>query len=897
MIVPGLISTLPMRPGWIPAAPLWPVDLSSDSTLCKSFDLLETKRGVVPFEKFERRRSLDLFQFSDSELLEKWTSSTETTFLVRGWYRTLDKDAFRGKKILDFGCGLGPDSILYAEHGMQDLLSLDQLPADYDIDCCGSCINAPLEVSRLEAQSLLAHLPVGGRWIELGYPKTRWQREGCLSVDRWGEKTDGRTPWVEWHDVEKLEYMISPATFEVVLYIEFHNSDFNWFDLLRLDDCAEVRLSLNTGFKPAATHQQNRGKEENFMSERVADTRNPLREPLNELKELQEARRLAFIRPLVPYPGWSFDADWNNPDFAFGQRRRIWEYFNERQIKAPLVFDWYNGLKLNLYLGNDLSRQLFIAGCVEPNEFAFFDQILAPGMVFIDAGANDGIFTLFAAQRVGPQGKVWAFEPSEREFTRLEQNVALNELQNVNAFRVALADTEAEQDLMIAGYEHEGQNTLGGFVHQGVRLMRTERVAARRLDSLVQEAKLPTVDVIKLDVEGAEHRVIEGARTVLAQFRPVVLFEALDPALRKQGSSRENLCGLLSSLQYRLFTFDETDGLPTPADAGGSSENMIAIPAESSLANRYVAREHGNAVSVSTASPLRPAEKSRPPAFDPARAYWNHRATLRDARERILSLARAVNHPTDLWPYQWAQLMAAVIDFAPDLILELGRGKGNSTCAFTEASNLNQGRSRIVSLCFSDNWERETLPRLREIVSEDWFKPLRALREDILEFNYAKLLSGAKRVLIFWDAHGFDIAECVLGKILPIAAPIEHLVIMHDLSDTRYCAEEQLGYGGYGLWKGNDWSGPRLKLGIIDSAVEQSIAALDFTTRNHITLDSADHSFHTCLSAVQQAEMRAELGELFDTQGHWFYFSLNERPGPYKFPRFSRHVATVKPRR
>lgn len=231
------------------------------------------------------------------------------------------------------------------------------------------------------------------------------------------------------------------------------------------------------------------------------------------------------------------------------------------------------------------------------------------------------------------------------------------------------------------------------------------------------------------------------------------------------------------------------------------------------------------------------------------------------------------------------------MDFAPDLILELGRGKGNSTCAFTEASNLHGGRSRIVSLCLSDSWERETLPRLRKIVPEDWFKPLQALREDILEFDYERALSGAKRMLIFWDAHGFDIAECVLGEIMPIVAPLEHLVIMHDLSDTRYCSEEQLGYGGYGLWKGNDWSGPRLKLGIIDSAVEQSVAALDFTTRNHITLDSADHSFRTGLSAAQQAEMRQTLGELFDTQGHWFYFSLNERPGPYKFPKYTRRGA------
>lgn len=327
----------------------------------------------------------------------------------------------------------------------------------------------------------------------------------------------------------------------------------------------------------------------------------------------------------------------------------------------------------------------------------------------------------------------------------------------------------------------------------------------------------------------------------------------------------------------------------------------VFVASRQPLANRNLAlllgdRAHGFSPEPG-AQPLLRKEESPLPTFSPAQSYWNQRTTLAGARDRILALSRAVDQRSDLLPYQWAQLMAAALEFAPDLIIELGRGKGNSTCAFTEASHLSGGGWRILSLCLSDSWERETLPRLRKLVPGDWFKPLEALRADILEFNYQKALGAARRVLIFWDAHGFDIAECVLGEILPIVAPIEHLVIMHDLSDTRYCSEEQLGYGGYGLWKGNDWSGPRLKLGIIDSAVEQSVAALDFTTRNHITLDSADHSFHTTLSDPQQGELRAMLGELFDTQGHWFYFTLNEKTGPYKFPRFARGGDEGKSRR
>jgi len=86
----------------------------------------------------------------------------------------------------------------------------------------------------MEAQALLEHLPMGGRWIELGYPKSRWEREGRMPFDKWGQKTDGGAPWIEWHDLEKLRYVLAPANFDVVLDLEFHDSDFNWFDLVRV---------------------------------------------------------------------------------------------------------------------------------------------------------------------------------------------------------------------------------------------------------------------------------------------------------------------------------------------------------------------------------------------------------------------------------------------------------------------------------------------------------------------------------------------------------------------------------------------------------------------------------------------------------------------------------------
>ena len=68
----------------------------------------------------------------------------------------------------------------------------------------------------------------------------------------------------------------------------------------------------------------------------------------------------------------------------------------------------------------------------------------------------------------------------------------------------------------------------------------------------------------------------------------------------------------------------------------------------------------------------------------PGRAYWNQRQVLLEARPRIEALVETIGENTDLTPFQWAQLLAYTLEFKPDLILELGRGAGNSTCVFTE---------------------------------------------------------------------------------------------------------------------------------------------------------------------------------------------------------------------
>jgi len=278
------------------------------------------------------------------------------------------------------------------------------------------------------------------------------------------------------------------------------------------------------------------------------------------------------------------------------------------------------------------------------------------------------------------------------------------------------------------------------------------------------------------------------------------------------------------------------------------------------------------------------------PVVTPAEAFWRQREMLANSRGRILSLSAAIGRPTDLTPAQWAQIMAFTEEFRPDLILELGRGTGNSTACFTEVAQHLGGaeRCKVLSLCLSDTWRKQSVPKIRQIVPPEWFAPLEALECDILSFDIGPRVASARRIMVFWDAHGFELAEWVLGELLPKIARKPHIVMMHDLSDLRYCSSERR-YGNERLWKGTSAGEQSMWLGHIHSRVAQSISILDFTSRNKLPLHSGDDSFFQEIGPDLEKKTTLErmLGnDLFQLNAHRFWFTLAEAGSELTYPKF-----------
>ncbi len=200
------------------------------------------------------------------------------------------------------------------------------------------------------------------------------------------------------------------------------------------------------------------------------------------------------------------------------------------------------------------------AGEYEPHLMQFLAQSVRPTDVCLDVGANIGVMSLCLA-RLCPDGRVYAFEPGRASRAYLEANIAANALTNVVPVPVGAYDTNTS-----LGLEVEAGHPGGAFVSAANAA--TERIDVVRLDDWVTTQELARVDVLKLDVEGAEIRALAGARRTLARHRPLVIAECNPIALRRDASaSADALVDELAAVYGTVYFLHEATPRPLESRA------------------------------------------------------------------------------------------------------------------------------------------------------------------------------------------------------------------------------------------------------------------------------------------------------------------------------------------
>ena len=173
------------------------------------------------------------------------------------------------------------------------------------------------------------------------------------------------------------------------------------------------------------------------------------------------------------------------------------------------------------------------------------------GTIVIDVGANVGFFTSRFAAWTGRDGRVLAIEPERRNFERLQAKIRTQRLESVvESVHAAAIERAGEVVLAVDPYHPAGHALAAEGTGGGVR------TRAVTLDDLVQAGAPRRVSLIKIDVQGAELRVLQGAVRTIGSFRPALLIELDDAALRAQGASVDAVVAFLEARGYegRLVT-------------------------------------------------------------------------------------------------------------------------------------------------------------------------------------------------------------------------------------------------------------------------------------------------------------------------------------------------------
>ncbi|HEY7663818.1 MAG TPA: FkbM family methyltransferase [Xanthobacteraceae bacterium] len=235
-----------------------------------------------------------------------------------------------------------------------------------------------------------------------------------------------------------------------------------------------------------------------------------------------------------------------------------------------------------IYFSTDhyIGRSLDLYGEYSEGEIDLFRQIVRPGMVALDVGANIGVFTVYLAGSVGPSGKVYAFEPQRTLYHVLCGNLALNGLANVTAVHGALGAQPGS--ILVPALDYAKGGNFGGLALTQKRegAFRGENVGVSTLDALA----LGQCNFIKIDVEGMEREVLSGAAETLARCRPLLYVE------NDRGESSAALISWLLAHDYRLFwhmprLFNPGNHFGEKHDAfpGVVSINMLGVPRGTSM--------------------------------------------------------------------------------------------------------------------------------------------------------------------------------------------------------------------------------------------------------------------------------------------------------------------------
>ncbi|MDY6785373.1 MAG: FkbM family methyltransferase [Cyanobacteriota bacterium] len=260
---------------------------------------------------------------------------------------------------------------------------------------------------------------------------------------------------------------------------------------------------------------------------------------------------------------------WNHPNCRQEQLQAIarfigWQFYKRlthRSLDIPLVDD----LKLRCYPDSAAASAVLYCGLFDRNEMTFLLRYLREEDAFLDLGANIGVYTLLAASKID-SGKIYSIEALPKNYARLQENIALNQLHQVTSYDSAIADRVGTVRLELA----EG-DCMPHLVEETEIAENAIAVPCETLNHLFNNKPPSNLKLAKMDIEGAELLALKGATSLLEQHCPPVWLVEIVYQDRELVEWFENY-------GYTLYEYSAETHQLSPVSLGCvSGKNVLAI--------------------------------------------------------------------------------------------------------------------------------------------------------------------------------------------------------------------------------------------------------------------------------------------------------------------------------
>jgi FkbM family methyltransferase len=262
-----------------------------------------------------------------------------------------------------------------------------------------------------------------------------------------------------------------------------------------------------------------------------------------------------------------------------GRPSRIYNFLAKAGFKKPELKwhrdKWGNEMLLSPYYSID--RKIISAGHYDNALNNLIENIIKPGSICMDIGANIGHITLHIARKVAPSGLVFAFEPAPNIFYKLQQNIQRNNLEGlIIANQLALSNNNSTTLLAYPNDFAENQG-LGSIVNINNELVKKKLIIhTKTIDSFVQENSIKKLDFLKIDIQGAEILLLEGGIKTFTVFSPDLAIEISPTDLKCFNKNSKDLTKILSEYKYNIFEINTNGSIGKRIDFNKISSDFNA---------------------------------------------------------------------------------------------------------------------------------------------------------------------------------------------------------------------------------------------------------------------------------------------------------------------------------